>query len=183
MRGVTQVTAAVAVAMAMLAGTAEAGLISGDVGIGGSAKVNTGAKTVKPTGNQGAVLFPGGTGDLAGLVTGTPMSFANFVYGAGFAPLTIWSGGGFSFLLQSLSDDVNPLSNFVAVAGQGLLKKAGFDDTPASFTFSANIAGGNGQWRFSADTATPAVPEPLTLSLLGLGLAGLAVARRGRARA
>lgn len=176
-------TMAAAVAMAMLAGTAEAGLIQGDVGIGGSAAVNTGLKTVKPTGNQGAVLFPGGTGDLAGLVTNTPMSFANFAYGAFFAPVTVWSGGGFSFLLQSLTDDVNPLPNFVAVEGQGVLKHAGFDDTPASFTFSANIAGGNGQWRFSADTATPAVPEPVTLGLLGLGLAGLAAAGRRGERA
>lgn len=162
------------------ASESSAALINGDVGIGGSALVNTGAKSVDVVAGTSNVLFPGGTGDLAGLTTGTAISFSDFLYGASFAPLTIWSGGGFSFDLQNLSDDTNPAPNFVAVQGSGLLKGAGYDDTPANFTFSANIAGGDAQWRFSSDTAVPTVPEPITLGMLGVGLVGLGMATRRR---
>ena len=151
--------------------------IQGDVGIGGSARIDTATRTVRVGASTGQTLAPGGVGDLASLAAGELVTFASFGYGSAFTPLTIWSSAsdGFSFYLQSLSGDLDPRANFLAVQGAGVLRKAGRADTPAAFTFSANIAGGTAEWRFSADTALVPVPAALPLfmaALAGLGLVG-----------
>jgi len=81
----------------------------------------------------------------------------------------------FSFDLLSVGGPV-PSSNLLTLTGSGIFHLVGFADTPG--TFSANQAGGT--LSFSASQAATAVPEPGSLTLLGLGLFGLAVAIRGR---
>lgn len=154
--------------------------ISGDVGIGGSARINPGHKSVNVIGDVGIVLYPGGSGDLASLTAGTTVNFTDFKYGANFVPLTLWSGNGYSLFLSTLSDDTNPIGHFVDLEGDGVLSRAGYDDTPGKFTFSANIAGGNGQWRWATDTATTPISEPFTIGIMGVGLISLGMARTRR---
>jgi hypothetical protein len=83
----------------------------------------------------------------------------------------------FSFDLQSVAVLGAPSANLLTLTGTGLFHLVGYADTPGSFYFSANEAGGT----FSYSASEAAVPEPGSMMLLGTGLFGLAgvIRRRG----
>ncbi|MBV1797506.1 PEP-CTERM sorting domain-containing protein [Siccirubricoccus sp. G192] len=92
---------------------------------------------------------------------------------------TINTGGPtLYFDLLSLTDITRTSAgqSSLSISGEGIFRLAGFDDTPASFTLTAQ---GRNLTTFSATTAATAVPEPASLALFGAGLLGLAAVRRG----
>ena len=81
----------------------------------------------------------------------------------------------FSFDLVSVSV-LAQSANLLTLTGTGLFHLTGYENTPGSFYFSGNEAGGT----FSYSASEAAVPEPGTMTLLGIGLFGLAGAIRRR---
>jgi hypothetical protein len=67
---------------------------------------------------------------------------------------------------------ITRVNGILGVAGAGTFKMTGFEDTRGSWIFTSQ---GNGETSFSASTT---VPEPGAIALLGLGVLGMAAARR-----
>jgi hypothetical protein len=71
--------------------------------------------------------------------------------------------------------------NFLDLSGEGVFHAPGYDDTPGVWNLSLQQVNGQVEGSFSSSSIVEEVPEPVTLSLLGLGLAGLALRSRKRA--
>lgn len=165
--------------------SAQAAPITGDVGFGGEytpldgeggSEVSLGEAGYIDVEGDEAVVTSGGTGDLAGLTEfDTVVDYQGFVIGDAPAD-PLWSGEGFSFELSSM-DVVEQNDVVLGLSGEGIMSADGFEDTPYLWSFSADAAG-DAEFAFSSTTTD--VPEPGTLSLIGLGLIGLGAARRLR---
>ncbi|MEM6638545.1 MAG: PEP-CTERM sorting domain-containing protein [Pseudomonadota bacterium] len=161
--------AAVAVALSFAAAPAHAAFIEGEITMSGD---------VAPTGGTGLADATGldflgddfeidqVSGDFAtaGIMVGDSGTYNDFSFDPFTSPTTVWSIGGFSFVLDQIQivfrNDV-----VLALAGTGFITGNGFDDTMGAWTLTANTSGA--LFNFSSSAAS--IDEPAMLGLLGLG--------------
>ena len=106
-------------------------------------------------------------------------SIKDFNFDTLSAPIEdFWVVQGFSFDLINVAR-TNTSSAFIDLIGTGIISSAGFADTAASWTLSADTSGGGiFSWSASSETESTSVPEPGILALLSLGLIGLGVRKK-----
>lgn len=144
----------------------------------GSHLGNTDAITI---GNGGTIIVTAAdTFDLAGIVNwGQLGTLKNIPSLTAFTPiasyLTLSSGVSLDLNELNIVSRTGPTPGFLNLFGRGILHAPGFDATEALFSWSGTTTD-NMSFTFSVHTS--AVPEPLPVALLGLGLLAVVWMRR-----
>ena len=202
-----QIVSAGLIATAALAATsANAAFVTGNVGIAGvfgslpnlpTSIVSTLTTMDISLASVGAAGGDGDFSSLAGFSAATAFDFT-----VGVAPIDpMFTAGGFTF---KLTDFVSNGSNAMSCTGRqcadgrdfvgvGIVTGNGFDATPFTITWTAagTCNNNNGQctnatglssasWTAQISANGAPVPEPGSMALVGLAMAGLALARKSK---
>lgn len=148
--------------------------ITGNIAFTGLATVTGTTLTFNSTTTTTVAFVDGNFAD-EGVSSGDIVAFNSFDYSSPFSVVSpLWTIAGFSFDLETVT--VGPTGSGVdlALSGTGTLMNAGYDNTVYNWAYGGNAIVGTLQV-FSSASAPTAVPEPGSLTLLGLGLVGFAV--------
>src|SRR4051812_48073830 len=121
------------------------------------------------------------TGDFSSISPGTNVTMATpWIFNPSTVTSSLWSVGGFTFDLNA-SVIVQQTSNFLNITGTGTISGNGFAPTPGTWSFTASNANGSDRTTFGFQTDSAAVPEPTSVTLLGLSaIAAAFLLRRPR---
>jgi hypothetical protein len=156
--------------------------IQGTIDFGGSVTFDTmslATATRVTTWNSSFVLQS--NGDFSSISPGTNVSMApTWIFNPSTVTNSLWNVGGFTFDLNA-SIIVQQTSNFLNITGTGTISGNGFAPTPGQWSFTASNSNGTDRASFGFQTDTATVPEPASITFLGIGAFTLAfVARRHR---
>ena len=139
-------------------------------------------------GNAGfSNVTAGDTGNFAVIAPGTQAAMGTpYIFNPSTPTPALWSVGGFTFDLSS-STLVKQTATELTIEGAGIVSGNGFTPTNMTWMFTTQNSSGVDQamFSFSANSnSVGAVPDSgTTMSLLGIGLIGLELARRKLAKA
>src|SRR6266446_10877755 len=92
--------------------------------------------------NAGFSSVTSGTGDFAGIASGTQATMATpWIFNPSTATPGLWSVGGFTFNLTS-STIINQDATNLTISGIGIVSGNGFDATSMTWMFTSQNAGG-----------------------------------------
>jgi hypothetical protein len=157
-----------AVSAALFASNVSAGLIQGDIGFAGDwSRVGDMIDF-----EDGTVDVETVSGDLATTIAENDITnFSDFVFDPFAGPHALWTLGGFSFVLDTVTVIFDNSAQFIILQGTGTISGNGFDATKTNWDLSTN------NLTFSTSNVTQ-VPEPGSLALMLLGVLALAIRSR-----
>jgi hypothetical protein len=182
MKTLAVATVAFLVAVGSFAQSLQAAPIVGSMDFGGTVTYDTTSLATAARVNLWNSSFVlQDSGNFSSISPGTTVTMAApWIFNPSTSTPSLWSVGGFKFDLTSCVI-TSQSSTFLNITGVGIVSGNGFDPTPGTWSFTSSDSNGQPQTTFGFQ-AQAAVPEPGTITLLGVGAGGLISARRRRGK-